>query len=96
MGTVANRDPESALEEKMTETHHDIHHEFPEFRERIIALKTSDSHFHKLAEDYGQLTHEIEKLERAGNPDSDEHIEGLKKNRLHLKDQIFHILNSAK
>jgi uncharacterized protein len=80
----------------MTDIHHDIHHEFPEHRERIIALKTSDDHFHKLAEEYSAVTHEVEKLERAGNPDSDEYLETLKKQRLHLKDQLFHILNTAK
>jgi uncharacterized protein YdcH (DUF465 family) len=34
------------------EKHHDILHEFPEFKEKITALKTSDAHFRKLFDEY--------------------------------------------
>lgn len=80
----------------MTEIHHDLHHEFPEHRELIIKLKGSNTHFHKLAEEYSKITHEVEKLERDGHADSDSYVEGLKKKRLHLKDELFHIINQSK
>lgn len=80
----------------MTDIHHDLHHDFPEFRELIIKLKVSDAHFHKLGEEYSKVTHEVEKLERDGNADSDAYLEELKKKRVLLKDQIFHILNKNK
>ncbi len=77
----------------MTEKHHDLHQEFPEYREKIISLKTSDRHFQKLADEHSALTHEIEKEEQAGSLQTDIHMEELKRKRLSLKDQIFHILN---
>lgn len=79
----------------MTEKHHDLHHEFPEYREKIIALKSSDRHFHKLADEYSTLTHEIEKHEQAGSVQTDAHMEEMKKRRLALKDQIFHALKAG-
>jgi len=79
----------------MSEKHHDLHHEFPEYREQIIRLKSSDRHFHKLADEYGALTHEIEKGEQAGSVQTDAHMEDLKKKRLSLKDQIFHALKAG-
>lgn len=78
----------------MIEKHHDIHHEFPEYREKIISLKTSDKHFHKLSDEYSAVTHEIEKQEQAGRTETDAHMEELKKKRLGLKDQIFHMLKT--
>lgn len=80
----------------MAEAHHDIHHEFPEHRDLIIRLKTSDAHFHKLSEEYADLTHKIETLERNGSPESDAFMEEQKKKRLGLKDQLFHILSANK
>lgn len=79
----------------MSEKHHDLHHEFPEYRERIIGLKKSDRHFHKLAEEYDTLTHEIEKNEQAGSVQTDIHMEELKKKRLALKDQLFRALQAG-
>lgn len=76
----------------MIDKHHDLHHEFPEHRELIIRLKTSNHHFQHLAEEYDKITGEIEGLEHRGSPESDAYIENLKKKRLVLKDQIFDIL----
>lgn len=80
----------------MSEKHHDINHEFPEHRDLIITLKSSNHHFRHIAEEYGKVTGEIEGLEHRGNPDSDAYLEELKKKRLHLKDQLFHILQQGK
>lgn len=76
----------------MPEKHHDLHHEFPEHRELIIRLKTTDHHFQHLAGEYDKITGEIEALEHRGSPESDSYMEELKKKRLRLKDQLFEIL----
>lgn len=80
----------------MSEKHHDIHHEFPEHRDLIIKLKTSDQHFHKLSEEYSKITSEIEGLEHRGTPESDAFMEEQKKKRLLLKDQLFGIIQKNK
>lgn len=79
----------------MTEKHHNLHHEFPEYRDQIIRLKQANGHFYKLTEQYDALTHEIEKEEHGGSAHSDAHMEELKKNRLALKDQIFRTLQTG-
>ncbi len=72
--------------------HHDLAHEFPEFKERIHELKTSDNHFHKQFERYDELTKEIERLEKQDEPVTDEHMEELKKQRLAVKDELYGML----
>jgi uncharacterized protein YdcH (DUF465 family) len=76
------------------EKHHDILHEFPEFKEKITALKTSDAHFRKLFDEYHELDHAVHRAETQSEPTTDEHLTELRKKRVHLKDQIFTILNS--
>jgi uncharacterized protein len=74
--------------------HHDLHHEFPEFKERISALKVSDTHFAKLFNEYDGVDKEIRHLEEANSPTSDAHLETLKLKRVHLKDQLYHRLTA--
>lgn len=68
---------------------HDIAHEFPEYLDKMRALKGSDAHFAKLFNEYGEDNHEIKKYETGGAVITDEALEVLKKNRLNLKDQIY-------
>ena len=68
---------------------HDIAHEFPEHVDKIHALKTSDSHFAKLFNEYDEDNHAIKKYETGGAVISEEALEMLKKKRLNLKDQIY-------
>ena len=72
--------------------HHDLHHEFPEFNQRIHELKTRDAHFSKLFEEYDQINHEIREIEKADVPVADSVIEKLKYGRVHLKDQLYAML----
>ena len=72
--------------------HHDLAHEFPEFKERIHELKMNDAHFKKLFEEYDQATTKIEALEKQESPVADETMEDLKKQRLVLKDQLYAML----
>lgn len=74
---------------------HDLIHELPEHKQRIHDLKMSDNHFVKLFDEYHNLDNTIRKMEEAGQITSDEYAEGLKKERLHLKDQLFTIIKST-
>jgi hypothetical protein len=76
----------------MDPDHHDLIHEFPQYRERIHTLKTSNAHFAKLFEEYHIATREVERLEVGGMPVADESFEELKKKRLKLKDGLYAML----
>jgi hypothetical protein len=75
--------------------HHDLANEFPELKNKIHVLKTSNSHFAKLFEQYNSVTNEIENLEKSSQPTSDAVAEEAKKRRLHLKDELFKLLQQA-
>lgn len=72
--------------------HHDLAHEFPEYKQTIHDLKVEDAHFQKLVEAYHQYDKEIYRIEAEIEAASDERLEDLKKQRIHLKDKIYHIL----
>lgn len=74
---------------------HDLVHELPEFREQIHMLKMNDRHFAKLFKEYHELDHNVRNLEQNDSPTTDEHMEALKKQRLHLKDEMFTMLQKA-
>lgn len=69
--------------------HHDLIHEFPEYRDRIHALKVSDSRFAQLFAEYHELDREVRRHEVDVEPVADEYLEALKKKRLHLKDELY-------
>jgi uncharacterized protein YdcH (DUF465 family) len=71
---------------------HDLVHEIPESKASIHHLKTSDNHFAKLFDEYHEVEHEVHRYELGAENTSDEHLEDLKKQRLHLKDQLFHMI----
>ena len=74
---------------------HDLHHDFPEYANRIHELKLGNAHFAKLFEDYDKLTHDIRRIEAADSPIADAEMEKLKYARVHLKDQLFAMLKAA-
>ncbi|MBI1215863.1 MAG: DUF465 domain-containing protein [Alphaproteobacteria bacterium] len=71
---------------------HDLAHEFPEMKDAIHALKTTDTHFKKLFEEYEDIAKELENAEEGAGGISDAHAEELKKKRLELKDQLYGML----
>lgn len=73
---------------------HDLFHEFPEFKDRIAELKAADSHFSQLYDEYHMVNDEVERIELQIETPSDFYTETLKKNRLHLKDEIYTILRA--
>jgi uncharacterized protein YdcH (DUF465 family) len=74
---------------------HDLIHELPEHKERIHELKTSNSHFAKLFDKYHDVDHQVRRIEEGIETPSDEFTEELKKERLHLKDELFSMIQSA-
>lgn len=76
----------------MSHVPHELAEEFPEFKQRIYELKTSDRHFLRLFNDYHEVNREVHRAEAAGLNISDKHYEEIKKQRIALKDEIFVIL----
>ena len=72
--------------------HHELHLEFPEHAEAIAVLKAGNAHFAKLLGSYNRLTGKVEDLEEHDMPVSDFTLEDMKKQRLQLKDELYHIL----
>ena len=71
---------------------HDIIHEFPQLKDKVHELKVSDAHFRRLFDEYHELDHEIHRFETNAEITSDEHLTELRKKRVHLKDEIFRML----
>jgi len=68
---------------------HDLVHEFPEYREKIHQLKTTDHHFARLFAEYHEIDHEVYRLEQGAQTAAADYLEERKKLRLQLKDQLY-------
>ncbi|MCP5420894.1 MAG: DUF465 domain-containing protein [Gammaproteobacteria bacterium] len=71
---------------------HDLFHELPEYRERIRELQATDTEFSQLLNEYHRINGEVERIEDGVETPSDFYTEDLKKQRLHLKDQLYSML----
>ena len=67
---------------------------FPEYRELISQLKTTDHHFNHLFDKHNELDQRIKNLESGIEKATNLEIEILKKEKLYLKDELFNILKS--
>jgi uncharacterized protein len=67
---------------------------FPEHRDLISKLKTTDRHFLNLFDKHNEIDQQIVKMETHAVPAKPEEIEVLKKEKLLLKDQLYAILKS--
>ncbi len=68
---------------------------FPEYRDLITQLKTTDRHFLRLFDQHNELDQKIKNMEAAISSASHEEIERLKKEKLSLKDQLYSVLKKA-
>jgi len=68
---------------------------FPEYRDLITQLKTSDAHFTRLFDEHNAVDQQILNMESRIEPATSDEIEVLKKEKLQLKDQLFAILKKA-
>lgn len=74
---------------------HALSTDFPEFRDRIHSLKTSNAHFAKIAGEYDALDREIIRIEAGVEHRSDEALEHLKMRRVRLKDELYAMLTTG-
>jgi len=74
---------------------HDLAHEFPGYRETIRQLKAGNQHFARLFDEYHEIDHEVLRIETGIENTSDEYLEGQKKKRLYLKDELFQLIRKA-
>jgi len=79
----------------MLSEHHDISHEFPEYRRTLDHLRASDKQFDALVAKHDYIDDEIRRLEERQLPISDTEIEKMKFERAALKDKTYQILRAA-
>jgi uncharacterized protein len=68
---------------------------FPEFRDLITQLKSTDHHFIRLFDKHNELDQQIKNMEAHITSGTHEEIESLKKEKLQLKDELYAILKKA-
>jgi uncharacterized protein len=68
---------------------------FPEYRDLITQLKTTDSHFLNLFEKHNEFDQRIRNMESGIEPATHLVIEAQKKEKLALKDELYQILRKA-
>jgi hypothetical protein len=68
---------------------------FPEYRDLITQLKTTDSHFLNVYEKHNELDQRIRNMESGIEPATHLVIEALKKEKLAFKDELYQILRKA-
>jgi uncharacterized protein len=76
----------------VSHTPHELAEEFPDHIERIHVLRLSSAHFAKLADAYHEVNRAIHRAETLVEPVDGMVEEGMRKQRLHLKDQIHAML----
>lgn len=77
----------------MSHVPHELAEEFPDKVDRLHVLKTSNAHFAKLFDEYHLVNREIHRIESKVEPATDQRSTDLRKQRLHLKDEIASMLS---
>ncbi len=72
---------------------HDVYHEFPEYKDAIDRLKSTNLEFSRLFDEYTELNREVIRIEQLVEPRSHHFHEDLKKKRLFAKDKIYQYLH---
>ena len=75
---------------------HALNREFPELADVVARLKETDHHFAHLLKQHDTADDQITKDEMGVAPMGDTALENLKKQRLHLKDELYHMASTAK
>lgn len=73
----------------MSHTPHELASDFPEYADKISALRQSDAHFARLVDEYHTVNRDVHRAETDVEPVSDEHMIALRKTRMALKDEIY-------
>lgn len=72
---------------------HDLLHEFPQHRDKILELQKQSNRFRKLSEEYHETDTDIHRIEEGETPTTDEHLNELRMKRVHLKDSLYKMLD---
>lgn len=78
----------------MAHTPHELHEEFPEYAEKLTALKSENAHFAKLAEEYHEVNRAVHRAETNVEPVEELAEVEMRKTRAALKDQIYAMLSA--
>ncbi|MAM62696.1 DUF465 domain-containing protein [Maritimibacter sp. UBA3975] len=78
----------------MAHTPHELHEEFPDLADRMTALKTEDSHFARLYEEYHEVNRAVHRAETNVEPTDQFTEEKLRKDRAKLKDELYKLLTA--
>ena len=79
----------------MSNAPNDLAADFPDKRDRIHQLKTSDNRFARLYEEYNELNRTIHRVETRVEPRTEDEEEELKRSRVRLKDEIMAMLEDG-
>lgn len=79
----------------MSEAKHDLAHDYPELKDKISAMKATHAHFANLLGRYHDVVKEVHRIESGIETPGDEYTSGLKRQRLHLKDELFAMLQGS-
>ena len=77
----------------MSELNHDLAEDFPEFAEKLAALREVDAGFAEKVAAYDQLNKKVIEAETLTRPTGHFREEELKKQRALLKDEIYTALS---
>ena len=79
----------------MAHNPHELAEEFPQDLEAIHTLKTSNAHFRRLFDQYHAVNAQIHRAETNVEPMEQLAEETLRKQRMHLKDEIAALIRAA-
>lgn len=77
----------------MSHTPHELAEEFPEKIDAMHELKQVNGHFRKLADQYHDVNRAVHRAETNVEPMTEEAEADLRRQRMHLKDQIAVMLS---
>lgn len=80
----------------MTHISQDLHNAFPDDAAALRQLKAEDAHFQALAVRFEELDEEAMRIGSGAEPGSDVRLEGIKKRRLALLDEIAPLVAAVK
>ena len=76
----------------MSHTPNELIDMFPDHADKIHELKTENSEFSRIFDEYHEVTREIHRGETDVEPMGDFHLEDLRKRRLQMLDRVTSIL----
>lgn len=76
----------------MSNTPHELVHEFPELTGKMQELKASDERFAQLYDRYHEVNRAIHRAETDIEPVGDDYMETLRRHRMVLKDELYGML----